>query len=169
MSLPEFSVKHSVFGNMLTLFVILGGLVMLTFLQRDTFPEIELDLVVVTTLYPGASPEEVESLITNPLEEKIKEVEDIKEYASSSVEGLSVITIQIDEEARYKERVINEIQRKVDQVNDLPSEAEDPGVESILAQGPMIRAVITGPVTEAALRTYGDQLKRRLEGITGRR
>jgi multidrug efflux pump subunit AcrB len=166
-SLPEFSVKHSVFGNMLTLFVLVGGLVMLTFLQRDTFPEIELDLVVVSTRYPNASPEEVESLITNPIEEKIKEVEGIEEYFSSSVEGLSVITIQVDEEARYKDRVINEIQRKVDQVSDLPKEAEDPEVESILAQGPMIRVVITGPVEEARLRDFGDRLKDRLETIGG--
>jgi len=167
MNLAEFSVRHSVFGNMLTLFVLIGGLLMVIFLQRETFPDIDLDMVVVTTRYPNASPEEVENLVTNPLEDKIREVEDIEEFTSSSVEGISVIVVKIDPEARYKERAINEVQRKVDQVSDLPEEAEDPEVEAVQAQGPIIRVAVAGPVSEKTLRDYGDYLKDRFEQILG--
>ncbi len=166
MNLPEFSVRHSIFGNMLTIFVIVGGLIMLTFLQRERFPEVELDRLVITAAYPNASPEEVEDLITNPIEEKLREIEDIEKFSSSSVEGLSVVTVHIDPEAKYKERVINDIQQKVDQA-EIPEEAEEPEVSHVSAQSPIIKLCLNGSVPERELRAYGDYLKDRLEEIPG--
>lgn len=168
MNLPEFSVRHSILGNMLTLFVLVGGIIMVLFIQRDTFPEFELDLVVISTPYPNASAEEVEDLITNPIEDEIRDVEDIEEFTSSSVEGISVIVVQIDAEAKYKERVINEIQRKVDQVApELPQGAEDSEVEAVQSHGAVIRICVTGDASEHDLREYGDYLKKRLQQIPG--
>jgi len=168
MNVPEFSVRHAILGNMLTLFVLVGGLIAVFFVQRDTFPELELDLVVITTPYPNASAKEVEDLVTNPIEDEIREVEDIEEFTSTSVEGISVVVAELDPDARYKERVINEIQRKVDRVApELPEGAEDPEVEAIENRGPIIRVCVSGRATESELRDYGDYLENRFQSIPG--
>lgn len=167
MSLASFSVKNSILSNMITLFVLIGGIMMIMTLQRDTFPQIELDLVLVRTVYQGATPEEVENLITNPIEDELRDLDGIEEMNSRSIEGLSVVTIQLDSEYRFKERVINDIQRRVDRVDSLPDESEDPVVEAVTADDPVLRVTIGGDVSESVLRDVGDELKTRLEGILG--
>ena len=111
MNLPEFSVRHSILGHMVTLFVLVTGLIMVITMQRETFPEIEVDLVSISTAYPGASAEEIEDLITNPIEDELRDVEDVEEINSTSVEGVSGIMVEVNPDARHKERVFNEIQR----------------------------------------------------------
>jgi multidrug efflux pump subunit AcrB len=168
MSLPAFSVRHSVLANMITIFVLVAGIyVSLNTLNREVFPTTDLNLVVIRTVYPDASASEVEDLITNPIEEAIREVEDIDEYSSSSVEGGSSIVVKIDPEAKNIDRIINDIQRKVDTVDDLPADAEDPMVEALTTAQPIINVAVHGTVDESALRQYADRLKVRLERIDG--
>ncbi|MEM7392585.1 MAG: efflux RND transporter permease subunit, partial [Verrucomicrobiota bacterium] len=167
MSLPAFSVKHSIFGNMLTLFVFVGGFIMMTVIQRDTFPELNLDTVTITTAWPNASPEEIEDLVTNPIEEALRDVENIEEFTSSSVEGISAINVKIEPDARFKDRIVNQIQRKVDQVNNLPADAEESEIELIESREPVIDLCVSGDVAEKVLRDYGDHLKERIQEIEG--
>ena len=168
MTLPAFSVRHPVLANMITIFVIVAGsYVTMKTMNREVFPTTDLNLVVIRTAYPDASAAEVEDLITNPLEEAIREVEDIDEYNSSSLEGHSYIVVKIDMEARNVDRVINDIQRKVDLVRDLPSDVEDPVVEALTTAQPIIRVAVHGAVAEPDLRLYADRLKVRLERIPG--
>lgn len=168
MSLPAFSVRHSVLANMITIFVFVAGTyVTLHTLNREVFPTTDLNLVVIRTIYPDASAIEVEDLITNPMEEAIREVEDIDEYSSSSLEGGSYIVVKIDPDARNIDRVINDIQRKVDLVRDLPEDAEDPVVEALTTAQPVINVCVKGGGDETALRLYADGLKSRLERIEG--
>ncbi len=62
----EFSVRQPLFINLLTILILIAGFMSLAALNRDTFPNIQLDIVLVTTNYPGATPHEVEKLITIP-------------------------------------------------------------------------------------------------------
>jgi len=166
MSLPAFSVRHSVLANMITIFVLVAGAyVTFNTLNREVFPTTDLNLVVVRTAYPDASASEVEDLITNPIEEAIREVEDIDEYSSSSLEGGSYVVVKIDPDARNPDRVINDLQRKIDSVDDLPADAEDPIVEALTTAQPIINVVVHGMVDERDLRTYADALKTRLERL----
>lgn len=168
MSLPAFSVRHSVLANMITIFVLVAG-TYVTFktLKREVFPTTDLNLVVVRTIYQDASASEVEDLITNPIEEAIREVEDVDEYTSSSLEGGSYIVVKIDPDARNVDRVINDLQRKIDLVRDLPEDAEDPIVEALTTAQPVIKVCVSGNGDESVLRTYADGLKGRLENISG--
>lgn len=167
MSLPAFSVRHSVLANMITIFVLVAGsYVTFKTMNRDVFPRTDLNLVVIRTAYADASATEVEDLITNPIEEAIREVEDVDEYTSSSLEGASYIVVKIDPEARNIDRVINDIQRKVDLVRELPSDADDPVVEALTTAQPVVRVCVHGP-DEGVLRRHADQLKSRLERIPG--
>ena len=167
MRLPEFAVRHSVFGNMLTVVVIVAGILIVSQMQREVFPEISLDIVTVTMLYPSASSEEVEDRITHPIEDAIRDVTGISLYTSSSIEGVSLVFIEVDPEARNKDRIITEIQRKIDQINDFPDEALDPDINVLTTQGPIIRIAVGGPAEERAIQVYADFLKTRLEQVPG--
>jgi len=163
MNLPEFSVRHSIFGNMLTLVVLVAGVLIVSQMRREVFPEISLDVVTITTAYPSASPEEVEDLITIPIEDALKDIDGIDTFTSSSIEGVSVVVVEIEFDARDKDRVINEVQRKVDQITDFPAEALDPDIRVLSMQGPIIRIAVGGDVPETQIREVADFLQARIE------
>ena len=88
MSIPKMSVNNPVLANMLMILIIIFGVYAWINLPRELTPEIALQSATVTTLYPGASPEEVEKLISAPIEEAIEEnVNKINLMLSTSSEG----------------------------------------------------------------------------------
>ncbi|MBT3181088.1 MAG: efflux RND transporter permease subunit [Deltaproteobacteria bacterium] len=121
----SFFVNQPLFVNLLTILVLVAGTMSLTSLNRDVFPNIQLDLVMVTASYPGATPQEIEKLITIPIEKELKEVGDIKEMVSSSIEGRSMLSLEIEPDAPDKRKVVSDIQRAVDRADDLPSDMKD--------------------------------------------
>lgn len=168
MSIAEFSVKNSILSWMVTMIVVVGGLMASFFvMQREVFPVTDLDLVVIRTFYPNASPEEVEDQVTNLIEDEISEVTGIDEYRSSSSEGASIIIVEIDPDVEDMFRVINDIQRRVDQIDDFPGDVEDPVIEAITTDQPLINVCVAGTAPERELRRYGDELERRLRRIPG--
>ncbi|MDA0321113.1 MAG: efflux RND transporter permease subunit [Verrucomicrobia bacterium] len=168
MSIAEFSVKNSIIAWMATLIVVVGGLMAALFtMQREVFPVTDLDLAVIRTFYPNASPAEVEDQVTNLIEDELTDITGIDEYSSSSSEGVSVIIVQLDADVADTFRVVNDIQRHVDQIDDFPDEVEDPVIESITTDQPLINVCVAGSAPERELRRYGDELERRLRRIPG--
>ena len=167
MKLEEFSVKYPLFVNLLSVFIILAGLLSLKQMNREAFPNFSFDIVQVSTLLSGASPAEIEKLVTQPIEEKIAEVNDIEKYESFSVEGRSQVVITIDPDTDNKDRVVNDIQRAVDRVEDLPDEIEDrPLVFEIQTKTtPIVEVHINGDVPYPDLRRYAKNLEDRLLDI----
>jgi len=149
----EFSVKQPLFVNLLTILVFVAGLMALVGLNRDIFPNINLDIVVIGTSYPGSTPQEVEKLITIPLEKELKEVSDIKEMTSASVEGRSEIFIEIEPDAPDKSKVVSDIQRAVDKAKDLPDDLlDDPLVTEIeMRDHPVVEVSLSGDLSEAEM------------------
>ncbi|MFT5499294.1 MAG: multidrug efflux pump subunit AcrB, partial [Kiritimatiellia bacterium] len=166
MPLFEFSVNRPMLGHMLTLLVVILGSMAAWNLRRDTFPDVSLDIVLVRTIFPNASPEEVEELITRPVEDELRELDDIKEYTSQSVEGLSMVTVVIDPDAPDKQRVINHIQRRIDRVR-LPDGAEEPVLREIRNDDPVIRVCVSKLNEDFDVRAYVNRLEDKLELIDG--
>lgn len=125
-ALIEFFLKRSIFGNVLTFLIITWGGYTAVTLNREAFPKIDFDIVIVTTVYPGASPAEIEKLVTNPLEKELKGVDGIDEIRSYSIDNRSGITIKIDPDTEDTQKVIDDIRSAVDRVKDLPADAETP-------------------------------------------
>ncbi len=94
MKIPEFSVRHPVFAVMVTLMVVVLGATALSRLRIDLLPEIETTTLTIRTEYPGASPEVVERLITQFVEEIAASVPGAEEISSVSAEGSSVVTVK---------------------------------------------------------------------------
>ncbi len=138
-SIIEYFLEKNVFINLLSAIILLvGGYKALT-INREAFPNINFDIVTITTLYPGASPAEVEKLITKPIEDNLKAVDGIKETRSGSIENRSGIIVTIDPNVKNTQKVVDDIKSAVDRTEDLPEDAKKPIVQEITsARTPVI-------------------------------
>jgi multidrug efflux pump subunit AcrB len=169
MKISEFSVRHSLFVNLCSLIIIIGGLFSLFTLKKEAFPSVSYNVVRVTTSFRGASAEKVERLLTSPLEKELREVDNIDEIVSSSYEGLSTIIIKISSDVKDIRKVVNDIQQAVDKVTDLPEDVDEkPTVTEITSdEFPVIKVSVSGSMDEFTLREYADTLRTLLEDING--
>lgn len=160
----EFSVRQPLLANLITVVILVAGVMAISGLNRDIFPNVNLDLVIVNASYPGATPQEIEKLITIPIEKELKEVSDIKEMNSASIEGLATILIEIEPDARDKAKVVNDIQRAVDNAEDLPSDLKDkPLVNELqMRDHPVVEVSLSGDIPEAVLVESAREMETRL-------
>ena len=167
----EFFLRSSIFGNILTVILIGWGIYVGLTINREAFPNIDFDIVLVTTVFPGASPEEVEKLITNPIEDQLKSVEGIKEIRSSSIENRSGITVIIDPDAKNPRKVVEDIRSAVDRVTDLPADVDKPLVLEITSSlTPVIEVSLFADENKIDYRTLREQaeiLENALKQIDG--
>lgn len=168
-SLVQFSIKNPLLVNVIFVFIIVAGIDTVFTMQREAFPRFSFDTVLVTTTYPGATPEEIEKLITIPIEKELKEVNDVEEILSVSAEGISVITVILEEEADNKDRIVHEIQRAVDRAEDLPGDLKDkPLVNDLKTEDqPIIEVSLSGKMSETELRTYVKALEKKILNLEG--
>jgi multidrug efflux pump subunit AcrB len=163
-----FTERHTL-AYLFTIMVILLGLGSLLRLKRDTFPEVDFGQVVITTRYPGASPEDVELNVTNELEDAIKGISNIERFTSYSMEDLSIISITINLQAEDIDEVRDDIREAINRVTDLPEEVTDaPLIVDVKSQElPVIEVGVAGDVPYSELRSVARQFKRKLEAISG--
>jgi len=136
-------------------------------IDRESDPEVKIPIAVVTTFYPGASPSDVESLITDELENKIEELDNVKRVISSSRTSLSSITVEFEAEANLDESIAD-LREKVNDTTGLPDDAEDPSVIQIRANDfPIITFSLAGDLTESHLKQLGEIVQDELESISG--
>lgn len=128
MSIPGFSIRQPVLVNLLMVLVIVAGLFAFNSISKEEFPEISLNSVAIVTTYPGVSPDEIEKLITKPIEEEIADIDDIDNITSFSSEGRSLVSVTFKIEAGDIYRKFQEVQTEVDKVRDLPDDADDPEI-----------------------------------------
>ncbi len=96
MKIVDLSVDRKITVTMITLIVILGGIISFTKLGLDMLPDVEFPMVSVVTVYSGASPEDIESLVTKPIEQAIASVSGVKGVVSTTVEGMSMIAVEFE-------------------------------------------------------------------------
>ncbi|MCP5069059.1 MAG: efflux RND transporter permease subunit [bacterium] len=173
MSLPEFSVRQVVLVNILFVMVIGAGLLAWIGIPVEVFPDISFNTAIVNTVWPGASADEIERLVTTKLEEEVKEVGGIKDLTSSSSAGVSSIGVEWDEtlSEAEQESSLNELRAAIDRVNDLPEEAEEPVVYELsvheVRPSCMIAISDIGGVGEYTLREVSRNLENRVERLPG--
>ncbi|MCX7810799.1 MAG: efflux RND transporter permease subunit [Leptospiraceae bacterium] len=171
LAIIEFFLRRSIFGNILTVILIGWGIYVGLTINREAFPNIDFDIVLVTTVFPGASPEEVEKLITNPIEDQLKSVEGIKEIRSSSIENRSGITVIIDPDTKNPRKVVEDIRSAVDRVTDLPADVDKPLVLEITSSlTPVIEVSLFADENKIDYRTLREQaeiLENALKQIDG--
>ena len=173
MTLPEFSVKQTVLVNVLFVVCMVAGFAALSLTEVEYYHDVTLNQAVVTTRWPGASADEVERLVTTKLEEELLTVSNVDEMRSASQAGVSMISIDLDEnldEFEY-ESAINDVRGALEQVEDLPPEAEEPVLREIITAeiAPVVFVAVSdvGGVGELAIRDVAKELESRLREIPG--
>lgn len=125
MNIAKLSIKRPIFMACLVILMIVMGIISFNRLGVDIFPPIDFPVVTVTTIYSGASPEEIEKLISKPLEEQISTIAGIKRLSSRNMEGISIVIAEFtfETDIKYAEQKMRE---KVDLArNKLPDDLED--------------------------------------------
>jgi HAE1 family hydrophobic/amphiphilic exporter-1 len=167
--LAEICVRRPVFATMLILSITVVGAFSFRSLGVDLFPKIDLPTITVTVVNPGASPQEIETEITDKIEGAVNTISGIDELRSTSVEGVSqvFITFLLDKNADV---AAQEVRNKVDLiVNDLPETAESPIVQKLDTDAvPVVRVAVSAPRSLREVTDIADkQIKRQIEPISG--
>src|SRR5215831_5681350 len=167
--LAEICVRRPVFATMLILSLVVVGLFSYSSLGVDLFPKIDLPTITVTVVNPGASPQEVETEITDKVEGAVNTVSGIDELRSTSVEGVSQVFITFLLE-KNPDVAAQEIRNKVDLiVNDLPVTAEQPIVQKLDTDAaPVVRIAVSAPRSLREVTEVADKkIKQQIESING--
>ncbi len=167
--LAEICVRRPVFATMIILSLTVVGLFSYKSLGVDLFPKIDLPTITVTVINPGASPQEIETEITDKIEGVVNTISGIDELRSTSVEGASqvFITFLLEKNADV---AAQEVRNKVDLiVNDLPVTAEKPTVQKLDTDAtPVIRVAVSAPRSLKEVTDIADkQIKQNIESING--
>lgn len=169
MTLPEFSIKRKVTVLMIIFIITLYGI--LAYLQTglDMLPELEYPVVSIITTYPGVAAEEVEKLVTKPIENVISTVKNVKRLNSVSQEGISSIIAEFEWGTKL-DFAAQDVREKLSWLTDyLPKDADSPLVIKFnMSDYPILYYGVTGLQDTMTLRKFlDDSVKSRLERLDG--
>ena len=169
MNLPEISIKRHVFAYMLSAVLVLFGIISYKDIGVDRYPTVEFPMISVTTILPGATPEIIDSSVTNLIESVVNSAPGIDHIQSNSSAGVSAINVRFKMD-KDVDVAFNEVQARVNRIlRDLPNEAEPPVVAKIeIGALPVMWLILTGDRTMQQLNQYArNVIKKRLETING--
>ncbi|MFT7336927.1 MAG: multidrug efflux pump subunit AcrB [Marinobacter maritimus] len=156
-----FFVHHKVAGNLVMLMMLLAGALALTRMNVQFFPTFALDVVSVRVVWSGASAEDVEQGITNPLEQRLRSVDGLKKMTSTSAQSVASITLEF-QEGTNPITALDDVRQQVDEFNNFPADAEEPRVARLERYEPVARLLVFGSVDRSELRAlayrYEDEL-----------
>ncbi|MBP8130266.1 MAG: efflux RND transporter permease subunit [Candidatus Hydrogenedentes bacterium] len=157
--------RNRVFSNIVLAFVFFGGYLALINLPRETFPDMHLDVIHVTVVWPGADPEEVEEGICRKIEDAVDGLVGIERYNTVSNENYGFAIIEV-EEGQDLSIVKDRVRNAVDAITTLPPDAERPVVEEYTLRVQVLFLALTGEnATERDLKEYAEEVKRDLRTI----
>ncbi len=167
--LAELCIKRPVFASVLILLLVVVGAAGFFQLGVDRFPNVDFSTVTVTVTEPGASPESIETEVTQKVEEAVNTISGMDELRSYSNEGVAIVVCQFQLEKNV-DVAENEVRAKVDRITgDLPDDAEKPVVQKLdTGATPVLGLAITGSGTIKEVTEYADKiLRRRIESTPG--
>ncbi len=150
--------ENPVAANLTMVVILVAGLGTMPTLRQELIPSIALDAITVNVVYPGASPGEIESSITNRIEEKLQGGAGIKRIRSSSSEGVASVTVELlgGEDVR---RRLDEVRASVDAIDTFPEGAEEPTVQQSEVESRVLNLAVSGEVDEWTLTRLAQQIR----------
>lgn len=170
MTLSDIAIRRPVFTIVMQLVLIVLGLVSLKDMGTDLFPDVSFPIVTVSTIYPGASPSEVEAQVTKPLEDAVAGIGGLDTVRSSSRESFSMVLV-IFKMSTNVDKAAQDVRDKIAAVRSrLPTEALDPSIRKIdVGATPVLMYVanVEGQPTQEVKRVVEEKLKPLLERVPG--
>jgi len=162
----QWMARNHVAANLLMIVLVIGGLLKASSVKQEVFPEVSLDRVQVTVVYPGAGPEEVEEGIVRKIEENLTGVDGIKEITATAAEGFGTVTAEI-EEGEDIDQVLQDVKSEVDRIITFPEDAEKPVIRKLLNRREVISVVVYGDIPERSLRERAEEIRDELLEFPG--
>lgn len=163
-SIIKWAINNSPAMNTLMVAVLVIGTAGLMGMRREVFPEFDLEVILISVPYPGASPSEIEEGICQKLEEAVRAIDSIKKQTSVAQEGAGHLVLELQPRVNVQ-RVLNEVRSEIDRIPSFPELAEDPEVKQISLRQVAIRLGVLGPPnvdsadTQLALREVAEQVR----------
>jgi multidrug efflux pump subunit AcrB len=163
-SLIRWSIQNTPAMNTLMVTIMVVGAVSLYMMRREVFPEFDLEIVMVSVPYPGASPAEVEEGICQKIEEAVRSIDHIKNLNAVAREGAGFVVLELESDVPDVQKTLNEVRSEVDRIPSFPVLAEDPEIKQITLRGPAIRVGVIAPDeghpdSELALRSVAEDIR----------
>lgn len=164
----RFLAERSLLVNLITIFVTALGVYSAFAINREAFPNVNLDVIQIDASYPGATPEEIERLVITPIEQELKALDGIDKMLSVAFPGSGRITLEVDPNANNRQRLASDVQLAVNRATlpqDLP---DDPKVTEIDGSVfPIIQLAVSAPRTPVEMKRLGDRIQDELLDIAG--
>ncbi len=170
-SLLQRFLEHHVLANLTFILILVMGFLSYTAMPKEKDPKINFNWIQINAVLPGASPADVEKRITQPLEEGIAKVSDIRFISSSSRESMASILVRFEDlEERLFDKRLADLRREVQHVENtrLPEEAESPLILELTSSSafPTATLVLQGKAYDENLRFYAEELSKEMERLS---
>jgi len=153
--------KNSIAANLIMLILLGGGIWSMINMQKEVYPQYQLDIVSVSVVYPGAAPAEVEQGILLPVEEAVRGVQGIKEISSTAEEGSGYVNIELVA-GTNRMKAFQDIDQAVNRIRTFPDDIEEPEVTLQSRQREVIELGLYGDADIWTLRKLAERLRNRL-------
>ena len=150
--------RNGVAANLLMVFIVAWGVVALTGLPIEVFPNLSTQSVVVTVPYLGAAPEEVEQAVCLRIEEAVQDLEGVESVRSTAAEGSGVVVIELETDTDPRE-ALDEVKSRIDAITTFPAETEKPIIREALLRRRVITVAVYGDVEEGALKAVAEEVR----------
>lgn len=169
MGIIKFFINQAKVVNLLVILLTVLGAGVFIFGQKESFPTVDFNSVYITTIYPGASAEEMEILVTKKVEKAVENINGADEIISITAESRSTVIFEGDPDYPGDfDEVVDEITEAVDGIRDFPDDAEDPTIFRLeVEEFPVVSVFITGDASTAELRKIADQFEERILSYKG--
>ena len=146
-----YMVRNGVAANLLMVFIVVGGLVSMSGLVQEAFPALSFDHIEISTVYPGATPDEVEESIVMKIEEQVAALDGVRVVTAVAAEGYGTVMAGLKTGTDVG-RALDDIESAVNRIQTFPVRAERPEVQEMTNRQSVIRLVLYGDVSERALK-----------------
>ncbi len=150
--------NNPVAANLLMFVVVVGGLIGLSRVKQEIFPEFDMDMVKVAVSYPGASPSEVEQGIVLAVEEAVRGLDGVKYVHSIASEGNASVVVELLLDADVNQ-VLADVKSAVDQITSFPGDSEEPSVSLVSRRQAVISLIVSGQQELSVLHALGERVR----------
>ena len=164
----RYFVERTLMVNLISIFLMAVGIYAIFDINREAFPNVNLDKIRIDIPYPGASPSEIERLVITPIEQELKALSGIDRMNSIAFSGSGIINLEVDPDSSNREQMASDVQLAVDQAvlpDDLVTQPHVLEIDG--AVFPVIQMAISAQVSELELKRLGDEISDELLTIKG--
>jgi len=162
----KYFVKYPVSANVIMILIIIFGSMSLFNLRKTFFPERSAKIIFVNSVLPGASPLEIEQMVTLKIEDNIDGITGIKKITSKSLENTSTIIVEIENDVN-NQLVVQDIKNAIDRINSFPDDMESPSISLMEDLNPAISFAINGDVSLSQLKKTAEEIEDDLKAMKG--